>query len=129
MRIKYMRLDELGIDFSKGTFTNSEKEILKCFTKNLPVHFICILLRAKFRLSRYCFVLHKECTLHHIYTLVRRHLVDIRGSSSGIFLIVDNMIPLTSYTLGFVSSQYGDRSTGLLIFDVFVENTFGFKKK
>lgn len=128
-----MRLDELGIDFSKGTFTDFEKETLKSFTKTLPAHSLCILLRAKFRLSRYCFILRREYTLHYIYTLVRQHLVDTRSikssSNLGIFLLVDNTIPLTSYTLGFVNSQYGDQTTGLLIFDVFMENTFGFKKK
>jgi hypothetical protein len=118
-----MRLDDLGIDFSKGTFTDSEISIIKRFTDDLPVHCVCILLRAKFLLSRHCFVVPKTYTLHYVYTIVRRHTSAPPGS--GIFLIVNNMIPLTSYTLGFVKSQYGDKATGLVVFDVFMENTFG----
>lgn len=120
-----MRLDDLGIDFSKSTFTDSEISIIKRFTDDLPEHSVCILLRAKFRLSRHCFVVSKSYTLHYVYTIVRRHIVTNTQAGSGIFLLVDNMIPLASYTLGFVKSQYGDKATGLIIFDVFMENTFG----
>lgn len=63
-----------------------------------------------------------DWTLHHIYYIARRKLKVTK--STGIFLVVNDSIPLASYTISQLNSMYAIDRTSLEI-HVLEENTFG----
>ncbi|NDG33457.1 hypothetical protein EB118_25805, partial [bacterium] len=107
--------------------SNESRELLKYSSILRSRHLECIpiILRSKkIQLSKVQFCLRPSTPVIALFDLVRKHSNGKLASTEGIFLIIDNVIPLSSLPIGLYACHI-NKDIGFLVVDVFTENTFG----
>lgn len=125
----------MKIDYSKQKFTQDEiafiaKEVTHIRTK-YPNHIpIIVKINPKdntLRLQKYKFLVDKNISVGQFLYTVRKRLDSKLSATEGLYLFCDNMLPPTSEMLSFVYNNHKDPQTGMLVFILCKENTFGKK--
>lgn len=118
------------IDFSKVEFNEQEKYVIK---KEIEVikekypNYIPILVRAKdkkIKLSKNKYLVGGEITIGQFMFIIRKKIPSLRPEE-GIYLFIDNIIPLNSSSLKSVYESKRDSETDMLFVTICKENTFG----
>ena len=119
-----------NIDFTKTSFTDSEKEIIKkevVLIKEKYPHYIPIIVRTKddkIVLKKRKFLVGGDITVGQFMSILRKKLDNLKASES-IFLFINNTIPPASTFLMTMYSSNKDEDTDMLFMTVCKENTFG----
>jgi GABA(A) receptor-associated protein len=118
------------VDFTKTSFTDSEKEIIKkevLLIKEKYPNYIPIIVRTKDNkiiLKKQKFLVGGDITIGQFMSILRKKLDNLKPSES-IFLFVNNIIPPASTFLMNIYSTNKDHDTDMLFITVCKENTFG----
>ena len=118
------------IDFSKREFTEQEKDVIKkevdLIREKYPTY-IPILVRAKddkFKLTKNKYLVGGEITVGQFMFILRKKIPKLR-SDEGLYLFINNIIPITSESLNTIYENKMDNETGMLMITICKENTFG----
>lgn len=119
-----------NVDFTKTSFTDSEKEIIKkevaLINEKYP-HYIPIIVRTKddkIVLKKQKFLVGGDITVGQFMSIIRKKLDNLK-SSEAIFLFVNNTIPPASTFMTSIYAANKDQDTDMLFMTVCKENTFG----
>jgi len=105
-----------------------EVEILrKRYRDNIPIYVTC---KDGLLLPKNKFLVNANTTVGQFLHVLRGKLTNKTGSSTALFILVNNIIPPSSELLGSVYSRHKDEVTLMLKITLCSENTFGreFKK-
>lgn len=119
-----------NVDFTKTSFTDSEKEIIKkevALIKEKYPNYIPIIVRTKddkIILKKQKFLVGGDITVGQFMSIIRKKLDNLK-SSEAIFLFVNNAIPPASTFMTSIYATNKDQDTDMLFMTVCKENTFG----
>lgn len=118
------------IDFTKLEFNDQEKYVIKKeieLIKEKYPNYVPILVRAKdkkIKLNKNKYLVGGEITIGQFMFIVRKKIPSLRPEE-GIYLFIDNIIPLNSSSLNSIYESKRDRDTDMLFVTICKENTFG----
>lgn len=121
----------MKIDYSKSKFTQEEKAFIAKEVQHInakyPNHIPVIVKTQKddVRLQKSKFLVDKNITVGQFLYTVRKRLDSKLSSNEALYLFCENMLPPTSELLSVVYNNHKDTETGMLIFVLCKENTFG----
>lgn len=118
------------IDFSKAEFDDQEKYVIKkeveLIREKYP-NYIPILVRSKdnkLKLSKNKYLVGNEITIGQFIFIIRKKIPTLRPEE-GIYLFINNIIPIASVSLNTVYQSNKDPETDMLIITICKENIFG----
>lgn len=117
------------IDYSKNNFSEDEKNIIRneidlvktkypdllpvvVHSNDIPLVKFKYLVPKNITIGQFLAILHKKANL---------------DAKSGLFLFINDQIPMTSQQISLIYDQLADKETSLLYVKLTKENTFGFK--
>ena len=117
------------IDFTKATFSEQEKFIISKeveLIKDKYPNYVPILVRTRgdLKISKVKFLVGGEITVGQFMFILRKKMNSLR-STEGLFLFINNTLPVSSRNLLSIYNEQKDKELNMLIITVCKENTFG----
>lgn len=119
------------IDFTKEVFNDQEKYVIKKeveLIKEKYPNYVPIIVRAKdkkLKLSKNKYLVGGEITIGQFMFIVRKKIPSLRPED-GIYLFIDNIIPLNSSSLKSIYESKRDLEMDMLFITLCKESTFGY---
>lgn len=122
---------EQPIAYDKQHFTEEEigriKQEVEILLEKHP-KFVPVVVRCEgkdLRLLKHKFLVNHDITIAMFMTILRKRLADCVKSEQGLFLLCNNIMPPATQLMSVMYAEHAHRETGLLIFTLCLENTFG----
>ena len=119
------------IDYTKTSFTQDEAQYIRAEVATImdnKIGYIPILMRCNsknIKLEKHKYLVEGQTTLAQFLFILRKKLEKQISSTQSIFLIINDVVPPSTYTMHMLYREFKDDATRMLIITLCVENTFG----
>jgi hypothetical protein len=122
------------IDYNKKIFSDDEKDIMRKeaelvlykYKSHIPIVVRCN--DKHLRLDKNKYLVGQDMTIAQLLIILRKRLDKSLNSSQGLYMFINNKLPINSSVLSSVYNIDGDKDTGMLFVTLCQENTFGKQK-